>query len=88
MIRRETLTEAMYQAIRLGATRMPPDIRRALQRALAEETEPMARKHLEISLQNADSSEKETAWSAPTPASRCFSSTPELKRRSRAASTY
>ena len=58
MIRRETITEAMYQAIRLGATKMPPDIRQALKRALAEETEPMARKHLEVSLQNADLSEK------------------------------
>ena len=58
MIRRETVTEAMYQAIRMGATRMPPDIRRALKRALEEETDPMARKHLEVSLQNADLSEK------------------------------
>ena len=58
MIRRETILEAMYQAITLGATRMPPDIRSALQRALAEESDPMAKKHLEISLQNADMSEK------------------------------
>jgi len=58
MIKRETLLEAMYNAIRLGATKMPPDIRRALQRALAEETDPMAKKHLEISLQNAGMSEK------------------------------
>ena len=39
MIKRETVTEAMYNAIRLGATKMPPDIRAALQRALAEETD-------------------------------------------------
>ena len=58
MIKRETITEAMYNAIRLGATKMPPDIRKALQRALEEETDPMAKKHLEISLQNADMSEK------------------------------
>ena len=58
MIKRETVTEAMYNAIRLGATRMPPDIRAALNRALAEESDPMAKKHLEISLQNADMSEK------------------------------
>ena len=57
MIKQETITEAMYNAIRLGATRMPPDIRAALQKALAEETEPMAKKHLEVSLQNADMSE-------------------------------
>ena len=36
MIKRETVTEAMYNAIRLGATKMPPDIRKALQRALEE----------------------------------------------------
>lgn len=58
MIRRETIYEAMYQAMCLGATRMPPDIRAALKRALAEETDPMAKKHLEISLQNADMSER------------------------------
>ena len=58
MIRRETIVEAMYNAIRLGATKMPPDIRKALQKALAEETDPMAVKHLEVSLQNADMSEK------------------------------
>ena len=58
MIKRETVVEAMYNAIRLGATKMPPDIRRALQNALAEETDPMAKKHLEVSLQNADLSEK------------------------------
>ena len=48
----------MYNAIRLGATKMPPDIREALRRALSEETDAMAKKHLEISLQNADLSEK------------------------------
>ncbi|MBR7108311.1 MAG: fumarate hydratase [Lentisphaeria bacterium] len=58
MIKREVVTDAMYNAIRLGATRMPPDIRAALQRALEEEQDPMAKKHLEISLQNADLSEK------------------------------
>ena len=61
MIKRETVVEAMYNAIRLGATKMPPDIRKALQNALAEETDPMAKKHLEISLQNADLSEKGNA---------------------------
>ena len=58
MLTKKTITEAMYNAIRLGATKMPPDIRAALQKALAEETDPMAKKHLEISLQNADMSEK------------------------------
>lgn len=58
MIKQEVIANAMYEAIRLGATRMPPDIRRALEKALNEEQDPMARKHLEISLQNADMSEK------------------------------
>ncbi|MBE6375138.1 MAG: fumarate hydratase [Lentisphaerae bacterium] len=58
MIKKDVITEAMYNAIRLGATKMPPDIRKALQLALAEETDPMAKKHLEVSLQNADMSEK------------------------------
>ena len=57
MIKREVVTDAMYNAIRLGATKMPPDIRAALQRALEEEQDPMAKKHLEVSLQNADLSE-------------------------------
>ncbi len=58
MIKRETIVEAMYNAIRLGATKMPPDIRKALYRAMEEESDPMAKKHLEVSLQNADLSEK------------------------------
>ena len=58
MIKRETITEAMYNAIRLGATKMPPDVRKALQCALAEEVEPMAKKHLEVSLSNADAAER------------------------------
>lgn len=58
MIKRETIVEAMYNAMRLGATKMPPDIRKALRRAMEEETNEMAKKHLEVSLQNADMSEK------------------------------
>ena len=58
MLTKKTITEAMYHAIKFGATKMPPDIRAALQKVLEEETDPMAKKHLEISLQNADMSEK------------------------------
>ena len=36
MISENVITDAMYNAIRLGATKMPPDIRRALEKALAE----------------------------------------------------
>jgi len=54
MIARKTLETAMYEAMRMAAVEMPPDIRAALVKALAEETNPMARKHLEVSLLNAD----------------------------------
>lgn len=54
MIAQELLTEVMYAAMRRAAVEMPPDVRAALEHALAEETDPMARRHLEISLRNAD----------------------------------
>jgi len=54
MITRKTLETAMYEAMRTASVEMPPDIRAALEKALAEESDPMARKHLEISLLNAD----------------------------------
>ncbi len=53
MIAPDQLESAMYEAMRLAATRLPPDIRRALEEALAEERDPLARRHLEISLENA-----------------------------------
>ena len=43
----------MYESMRLAATRIPPDVEAALRRALAEETDPLAREHLEVSLENA-----------------------------------
>ena len=54
MITRKTLEEAMYAAMRTASLEMPPDVRAALERALAEEPEEMARQHLEISLRNAN----------------------------------
>ena len=54
MITRKTLEEAMYAAMRTASLEMPPDVCAALERALAEEPEEMARQHLEISLRNAD----------------------------------
>ena len=54
MILRTTLEEAMYTAMRLAAVQMPPDVRAALEQAGHEETDPMAQRHLEVSLQNAD----------------------------------
>ena len=53
MIALERIEEAMYGAMRLAATRLPPDVETALKRILAEETDPLARKHLEVSLDNA-----------------------------------
>jgi len=58
MICKNTIAETMYQAMKLAATKMPPDVRAALDRALAEETSEMARQHLAVSLQNADSAER------------------------------
>lgn len=54
MIPQEILTEAMYTAMCRAAVELPPDVRAALERALAEETDPMARRHLEVSLDNAE----------------------------------
>ncbi len=53
MIAQSTIAEAMYQAMRLAATVLPPDVEAALQQALAEETSPLARLHLQESLANA-----------------------------------
>ncbi len=53
MIRKAIIEEAMYQAMKKGATVMPPDVEEKLRQALAEEREPLARQHLEISLENA-----------------------------------
>ncbi|MPM39533.1 L(+)-tartrate dehydratase subunit alpha [bioreactor metagenome] len=58
MITQSAITEAMYEAIKLAATRMPPDVRAALERARAEEIEPMAKMHLDSSLANADAAER------------------------------
>ncbi len=44
----------MYQGMKMGATHMPPDVELKIREALAEETEPLARQHLEISLENAE----------------------------------
>ena len=43
----------MYEAMRMAATRIPRDIEAALQKALEEETDALAREHLEVSLKNA-----------------------------------
>ena len=53
MIRYATIESAMYEAIRRAATKIPPDVEAALRKALAEETDPLAIEHLEVSLRNA-----------------------------------
>ena len=58
MLTRDTITTAMYEAMRLAATRLPPDVKGALEQALREETEPVARAQLESSLRNAQSAEE------------------------------
>ena len=42
----------MYEAMRLAATRLPPDVDAFLRAALTEETEPLAQTHLEVTLEN------------------------------------
>jgi L(+)-tartrate dehydratase alpha subunit len=53
MISRGTIVSAMYEATRLAATNLPPDVEAALVAALEEETDPLARAHLQVSLENA-----------------------------------
>ncbi|MDP2872570.1 MAG: fumarate hydratase [Bacillota bacterium] len=44
----------MYHALRLAATLLPPDVEQALRQALDEETDPLARQHLYVTLDNAE----------------------------------
>ena len=53
MISKRIVVNAMYEAMKKAATTMPPDIETKLREALAEETNPLARQHLELSLENA-----------------------------------
>ncbi|MFW5866710.1 MAG: fumarate hydratase [Armatimonadota bacterium] len=57
MIDRKTVADAMYEATRLAATRLPPDVEAALETAIDEESDPLARQHLRVSLENARSAE-------------------------------
>ena len=53
MIDRHLIASAMYEAMRLAATQLPPDVEAALQAALEAESDPLARRHIEVSLENA-----------------------------------
>ena len=52
MIKKKTIQTAMYEALCKAATQIPPDVQQYLQKAYAEETDPLARKHMEITLEN------------------------------------
>jgi len=52
MISHSSIESAMYQAMRMAAIRIPRDVEAALQRALAEESDPLAREHLRVSIEN------------------------------------
>jgi tartrate/fumarate subfamily iron-sulfur-dependent hydro-lyase alpha chain len=52
MIRIAQLENAMYGAMRRAATLVPPDVEAALRQALKEETDPLARQHLDVSFEN------------------------------------
>jgi len=53
MIREAVLTTAMFEAMRQAAVQLPPDVQAALEQALAEESDALARQHLEAALENA-----------------------------------
>jgi len=53
MIDYDTIEKAIYDATRQAVTRIPGDVLCALQQALDEEKQPLARKHLELTLENA-----------------------------------
>ena len=53
MIPYDTVERAMFEAMCRAATCLPPDVESALRRALDEETDPLAREHLEVTLENA-----------------------------------
>lgn len=57
MIDEAIVAQAMYEAMRQAATALPPDVRAALEEALAEETEAVARAQLQASLRNARQAE-------------------------------
>ncbi len=52
MISYHAIESTMYEAMRRAAVTLPPDVEAALHRAMAEETDPLAREHLHVSLEN------------------------------------
>ena len=54
MLTSAVIESAMYQAMKYAATLIPPDVKQALEKALEQESEPLAKKHLELTLKNAE----------------------------------
>jgi len=52
MISRNDLQLAMYEAMRLASTTIPPDVQQGLDKVLNEETDPVAREHMKVSFEN------------------------------------
>ncbi len=52
MIAFATLETTMYETMRRAATTLPPDVEAALYKARAEEVDPLAGQHLDVSLEN------------------------------------
>jgi len=52
MIKKATIESAMYQAIRKAVTLMPDDVKQFLEKVIKEETDSLAIKHLELTLEN------------------------------------
>lgn len=48
MISCAVIEQAMFAALCLVVTRLPPDVEAALRQALADEQDPLARRHLEV----------------------------------------
>lgn len=53
-ITKELLKEVLYTAMCRASTIIPSDVKGALEKALSEETDPLARKHLELTLKNSE----------------------------------
>ena len=53
MISKQILQTAMYESLCKAALLIPPDVKFHLEKACDEETDPLARKHMEITLENA-----------------------------------
>lgn len=52
-IKKTVIADAMYNSMRFAVTKVPPDVFSALDMALKEETDPLARMHLETFFKNA-----------------------------------